>query len=216
MAKDIYWHVRMKRLVVANFEIDRSMFKDAGSFVYIDDSEFCPETLERIARDYFRDHEFREGAISFYWDEAQIKLNSRDWRNNSGWIRFFTQHRKLGYDVFLVAQHHEMIDKQVRAVIEYEVMHRKANNVGLFGRFVSVLALGHPVVVCVRMWYGMKMKLSSEWMIGTRKYYRLYDTLKMFDGSQGVGQGGREKSSDKKIEKSEENITNSIDAVLEM
>lgn len=30
-------------------------------------------------------------------------------------------------------------------------------------------------------WYGLKMRLSSEWFIGTKKYYRLYDTLKVFD-----------------------------------
>ena len=37
---------------------------------------------------------------------------------------FFSQHRKLGYRVILVAQFSEMIDKQIRALIEYEYIHR--------------------------------------------------------------------------------------------
>lgn len=184
MAKDIYWHVRMGRPVVANFEINKDLFSKrngAKSFHVLDNMTMRPKDLVDFARAYFEDHAFKEGAISFYWDEAQIRLNSRDWRNNSEWIEFFTQHRKLGYNVYLVAQHHEMLDKQVRAVIEYETNHRKVNNVGLFGKFVSVFALGHPVIVGVTRWYGQKMRLGSEWMIGTRKYYRLYDTLKMFN-----------------------------------
>lgn len=76
-----------------------------------------------------------------------------------------------------------MIDKQIRSVIEYEVSHRKVNVVGLFGKCVGALALGHPVICAVTYWYGQKMRLASEWMLGTRKYYRLYDTFKMFDGS---------------------------------
>lgn len=183
MAKDIFWHVRMKRPVVANFEIDTTMFKDASSFHYVPTLELCPAVLEQIARDYFHDHKFREGAIAFYWDECQISLNSRSWRENQEWIPFFTQHRKLGYDVYLVCQHHEMLDKQARTIVEYEISHRKVNNVGWFGKFVSLFCLGHPVVCAVTKWYGQKMRLSAEWMLGTRKYYKLYDTYKMFEGA---------------------------------
>lgn len=180
MAKDIYWHVRMHRLVVANFEINTEMFDDASSFLYVPPNKMNPETLERIAQEYFKTHDFKEGAISFYWDEAQIDLNSRTWKKNERWIPFFTQHRKLGYNVYMVCQHHEMLDKQVRTIIEYECSHRKVNNVGLFGKIVSVLAIGHPVVCGVTRWYGQRMRLSSEFFIGTKKYYRLYDTFKMF------------------------------------
>lgn len=182
MAKDIYWHVKMKRLVVANFEINTEMFKDTSSFIYLPMEDMTPSRLAEIAVDYFKDHKFKEGAISFYWDEAQINLNSRSWKDNQHWIPFFTQHRKLGYDVYLVCQNHEMLDKQVRSIVEYEVNHRKANNVGWFGKCVSVLAVGHPVICAVTRWYGMKMRLSAEWMLGTRKYYRLYDTYKLFEG----------------------------------
>lgn len=180
MAKEIYWHVRMKRLVVANFEINRDLFKDASSFLYVPPEKMTPETMELISKEYFSTHDFKEGAISFYWDEAQIDLNSRTWKKNERWIPFFTQHRKLGYNVYMVCQHHEMLDKQVRTIIEYECNHRKVNNVGLFGKVVNLIALGHPVVCGVTRWYGQRMRLSSEFFLGTKKYYRLYDTYKIF------------------------------------
>lgn len=183
MATDIHWRMKLHKLVVANFEINTSRYDDPSCFVYVPTNELTPERLEAIAREYFKTHEFKEGAISFYWDEAQINLNSRSWKQNSSWIPFFTQHRKLGYNVYMVCQYHEMLDKQVRTIVEYEINHRKVNNVGWFGKFVSLFALGHPVVCAVTRWYGQKMRISAEWFIGTKKIYSLYDTYKMFEGS---------------------------------
>lgn len=181
MAKNLFWQIKMKRPAVANFEINNSMFADGGSsFVFMENDELRPDRLEKIARDHFEREPFREGAIKLYIDEAQIKFNSRDWRNNAEWIKFFTQHRKMGYDVVMVAQHHEMLDKQIRTIVEYEVHHRKVNNVGLFGRCVGILSFGHPVIVAVTTWYGQKMRLGSEWMLGTGRDYKLYDSYKLF------------------------------------
>lgn len=183
MAKLIYWHVKTGRPVLANFEINEDMFSGkSSSFTYVPFEHMRPETFERYAKWYFGEcgNKFGEGKIHLFWDEAQIMLNSRTWRENQRFIPFFTQHRKLGYDIYLVCQNHEMLDKQVRALVEYEVSHRKVNNVGLFGKVVSLCALGHPVVCANTSWYGQRMRLSSEFMLGTAKYYRLYDTFKIF------------------------------------
>lgn len=182
MAKLLYWQIKMKRPCVANFDVNRDMFRDTSTFSYVPNNELTPEKLEQIAVEYFKDHEFKEGTLKLFIDEAQCIFSSRLWRETGrdAWIRFFTQHRKLGYDVYLVCQHHEMIDKQIRSLVEYEVSHRKVNNVGLFGKCVSFIFLGHPVVCAVTRWYGQKMRLGAEWLLGTRKYYRLYDTLKLF------------------------------------
>lgn len=184
MAKDITWAVRMGRPVIANFDVNTSRFRNGGeSFTYMSNEDMTCEALETYAREYFKDHKFSEGAIKLYIDECQIRFNSRDWRNSGDWVkRFFTQHRKLGYDVILVCQHHEMLDKQIRAVIEYEVHHRKVNNVGLFGKIVGMLALNHAVCVAVTTWYGQKMRLGAEWFIGMTRDYRIYDTYKIFEG----------------------------------
>lgn len=182
MAKCIYWAVRMGRPVIANFEINTDKFEDASSFYYCPDEQLSPEKLIEFSKFWFSQpgNEFREGAIKLYWDEAQIRLNTRAWRENSEWIKFFTQHRKFGYDIILVAQYHEMLDKQVRTIIEYEVNHRKVNNVGWFGKIVGLFSFGHPVIVCVTRWYGQKMRLGSEWLLGLKKDYELYDSYKIF------------------------------------
>lgn len=191
MAKDIYWAVKMGRPVVANFDINRGMFKNgAKTFLCVENDVISPDYLVEFARGYFADRKFREGEIKLYIDECGLLFNARTWKQNSekGWIWFFQQHRKFGYDVILVAQFHEQLDKQLRTLIEYEVNHRKVNNVGLFGKAVSALTLGHPVFVGVTSWYGQKMRLGAEWFVGTRKNFRLYDSFKMFGGDDKVVQ----------------------------
>lgn len=184
MAKDIYWHLKMHRAVICNFEINTQLFKDCDSFFYVPNDELNPERVMQICKEWFKDHKFKEGAISLYIDEAQTIFNSRaDWKTQerSNWVKFFTQHRKLGLNVYVIAQMHEMIDKQIRSLTEYEVHHRKVNNVGWFGKCVSLVMLGHPVTCAVTKWYGQRMRLGAEWFIGTSKYYRLYDTFKIFE-----------------------------------
>lgn len=189
MANEIYWHVKMHRPVVANFDINSKMFKNMGSFVLLENKDLRPEVLIELSRRYFEQHKFAEGTINLYIDEAQVIFGNRDWQKNGDWIAFFTQHRKLGYDVKIVCQNHEMIDKHIRSVIEYEIVHKKANNVGWVGRLFSVLFLGHPVFCAVKYWYGQKMRLSAEWFVGRKRYYKLYDSYKLFDSSY----GGKEK-----------------------
>lgn len=185
MAQIIYYQVKLKKPVVCNFEINTEIFKDSSSFFYAPNDCLTPENLERFARWYFGEqgNEFGEGKIKVFIDEAQIIFSNRAWneKGRKEWIRFFTQHRKLGMDVYIVAQYDEMIDKQIRALVEYEVSHRKVNNVGWFGKVVSLFTFGHPVSVGVTRWYGQKMRLSAEWMLGRKKYYRLYDTYKLFE-----------------------------------
>lgn len=188
MAMNIYWQLRNAKPVIANFEIDTDKTGHEEMYKYLDNNELTPAYLMKYASQYFKEHKFKEGAIKLYIDECQILYNSRSWRDTpenkrSEWIKFFTQHRKFGYDVFLVCQFHEMIDKQIRTLVEYEVSHRKVNNVGLFGKFVTLLTFGHSVFVGVTKWYGQKMRLSAEWFIGRKKYYEIYNTLKMFDES---------------------------------
>lgn len=182
MAQQIYWHVRMHRPVIANFGINEDLFKDTRSFTEVDNADLTPKSLVEYAAQVFESQPFREGTIKLYIDEAQVIFGNRDWRaaDRAEWIRFFTQHRKFGFDVYIVAQNHEMIDKQIRSLVEYEVQHRKLNNSGFVGRLASLFLLGHPAVCAVTRWYGMRMRLSSQWMLGTKKYYSLYDTRKIF------------------------------------
>lgn len=180
MACDIYWSCRMGKPCLANFSV--SLKKGQENFYELGNAELSPAALVAFSEYYFKSHPFKEGAIRLYIDECQVLLASRSWNNadRQDWIIFFTQHRKLGYDVFLITQFDKMIDKQIRALIEYEVLHRKVNNVGWFGFFVSIVSLGRPVICANKYYYGMKYRLGSQFLIGSKHIFNIYSTVKTF------------------------------------
>lgn len=185
-AEDIYWTIHNGKPVLANFEINIDVIKGNkskfGEFYYIPNDILKPELLIAYSKIYFRDHKFKEGAIRLYLDECQIIFNARDWqaKGRKEWLSFFTQHRKYGYDIYLVAQFDRMIDRQIRSLIEYEVIHRKVKNFGKYGFIMNAAAAG-SLFVAVKMWYPMKERISSEFFKGHKKYYELYNTLNTFD-----------------------------------
>lgn len=187
-AMNIHWALKLGKPVVANFEINDAAYSP-GLFRFCDNSELSPGFLEDFALAYFADNadklRKREGRIKLYLDECQLLFNSRDWnaKDRMRWVRFFSQHRKLGYDVYLVAQFDTMIDKQIRSLVEYEVKHRKFNNFGKVGSLLNAVMLGRAVCVGVTYWYGMRERLGSEFFLGRKRYYELYDTLKLFDAA---------------------------------
>ena len=98
-------------------------------------------------------------------DECQLMFNARDWnaKGRADWLEFFTLHRHLGYRIILIAQFDRMIDRQVRSLIEYEYIHRKVSNFGIYGKIISLFSLGN-LFVSVKIWYPMKEKVGSETM----------------------------------------------------
>ncbi|MBF0644877.1 hypothetical protein HTZ97_13690 [Desulfuromonas acetoxidans] len=70
-----------------------------------------------------------EGHGLLLLDESQLLFNSRDWQKNMDWIVFFSQSRKKKWDIMMVAHNLEMIDKQIRDFIEYDVRFRNLNKV---------------------------------------------------------------------------------------
>lgn len=185
VAADIYWRLRTGRPVVANFDIAEGTRGRDENFAFVRNEDLSPKLLADFARRYFevRGKKVREGELLLVIDEAQLIFNSRDW-NTPGrreWLSWFTQHRKLGYDVVLVAQNDGMLDKQIRALIEYNVVHRKVNNYGMFGRLVGLFSAGRAVIVSVRYWYAQKARISSEWTVGLKRYFSIYDTYNTFE-----------------------------------
>lgn len=184
MAQNIYYWLKSGHVCIANFEIDISKIpKCKGTFIYLDNQNLTADYLINFAKEYYTTHRFREGAIRVYIDECQLLFNARDWQQTgrTKWLSFYTQHRKYGYDVFLVAQFDRMIDRQIRSLIEYEVIHRKASNFGFFGYFLRIFTFGKPVFVSVKVWYPMKEKVSHDFFTANKKYYSIYDTFNTFD-----------------------------------
>lgn len=186
VARTIYWHLKLGKPVVCNFDLARDRLPHPELFHCITNDTLTPAYLITFSQQYFsergRDASVRdEERILLVIDEAQLLFNARAWQltDAKGWLSFFTQHRKLCYHVILVAQFDRMLDRYIRSIIENEYIHRKMSNFGLKGWLLS-LVLGGRVHVAVKMWYPLNERLGSEIFHVRKKYYRLYDTFGTF------------------------------------
>lgn len=188
MAKEIRDRLWLGKPVICNFEINTSKFKKAN-FLYLPNDVLSPELLIAYSKNYFETHRFQEGAIVLYIDECQLIFNAREWQKTgrAEWLSFFTQHRHYGYNIVLVAQFDRMIDRQIRSLIEYEYIHRKASNYGIGGKVFSLVSGGN-LFISVQMWYPLKLRIGSEFFHAKKKYYSLYDSYSTF-GTDGKANG---------------------------
>lgn len=177
-ARDILRAVNIsKKTVIANFPVNEKYFrKGHGQFIYKDNSEL---TVEFLIKYSIQNNKMgKEGQTLLVIDEAQCIFNSRDTlyaKDRMLWIKFFSQHRKFGYNIILIAQFDRMLDRQIRSLVEYEVIHRKVNN------FKIGFLVPFPLFVKVETWYGMKEKTSSQFYLYRKKLNGLYDSYKAFD-----------------------------------
>ena len=128
-AEKIYYALRAGRPVICNFDINREFVKGRRGrkcdFTYIANDQLSVEFLLSLSTSYFSNHRMREDWILLVLDEAQLLFNAREWGQNGRkeWLSFFSQHRKYGYEIILVAQFDRMLDRQIRSLIEYEFIH---------------------------------------------------------------------------------------------
>ena len=179
VAKDIYTKLFIKKQnVIANFDINREIYnkkKKKGKFTYISNSDLTPKFFYEYANDH---HVLgKESQTLVIIDECQILFNPRSWtdKNRIDWINFFTQHRKWGYNFILISQFDRLVDRQIRALFEYEIKHRKVNN------FKGAKLIPINTFVAVEYWYGVKERIGCEFFTYKNKYGRLYDTFKNFE-----------------------------------
>lgn len=187
IAERLYHWKRQGRGIVVNFDFD---FDSCGGHrvshtLVLDNMEMSPSLLKRFSMEYFARYPFREGQLKLVIDECQLLFNAREWnkKGRSEWLSFFTQHRKFGYDIYLIAQFDLMIDKQIRALIEYEVIHRKVANFGKWGMFFNILG-GGRLFLAVTRWYPLRERTDREFFRAKKKYFLLYNTLKTFEESE--------------------------------
>lgn len=185
-AEDILDYIGYRDVaILANYEVNQDLLKakayKTSEFHYVPNENITPDYLKQFSKDFFSRYRFREGRIRLYVDEAQIIFNAREWdmKGRKEWIKFFTQHRKYGYDIYMIAQFDRMIDRQIRSLIEYEYKHRKLSNAGLKGKAVSV-AMGGNTYLAIKYWYPMQERLGAEVHHIRKKYYELYDSYKDF------------------------------------
>ena len=200
VAEVIYTNlIRGWRYVLCNFDINYDYFKVKRPFskktvntckstcISIENRNLNVKLLVDYARAFFkRDGQGRivEGQALLVIDECQLFFNSRTWQHEdrSEWIWFFTQHRKFGYDIILVTQFDRLIDRQIRSLLEYEVVHHDVTKFKFMGKLLRFLTRG-SVFTANRWWYCMKNKkggkINSQFFRG-KKYYNFYDSYKIF------------------------------------
>ncbi len=128
------------------------------------------------------DGSYREGFGLLLIDEGQLVFNSRQWNNNNPWIEFFTQHRKLGWNVVVIAHSIEMIDKQIRPLFEYEERFRNLQKVRI--PFIGIPLSPFPLFLVIRRYAGLGAGVST---ICKREMFplpmwaaKLYNSLDVF------------------------------------
>lgn len=222
-AEVIFFKLRARHPVLANFDVNTQFVMGRGrrkiaDFRYFSNEDLSPGGLMDYSAAYFKNHRFREGQILLVIDEAQLLFNSREWdaKGRAAWLSFFSQHRKYGYDVILVAQFDRMLDRQIRSLIEYEYIHRKVSNFGVWGKIFSVFFLG-KLFVSVKMWYPLRERIGADWFVCKPKFFRLYDTYKHFGEDEQISPKPARKPAKEKNEENDRNkLLQDLVTVLEI
>lgn len=184
-AQDILDAVKCKDVtVIANFKCNETYFekglfkrKKKGNFIYQPNEVLNVKDLIEFSNQYYKRHDFSENGILLVLDEAQLIFNSRTWQESGReeWIYFFTNSRHFGYKVILITQFTEMIDKQIRSIVEIEVNHRNMANFGFMGKLLS-LVCGGKLFACISYYSGLKQRIKVQYVFGRRHLYDFYNS----------------------------------------
>ena len=180
-----------RRYIWSHFD-DEYRFKKASSlwqrFMRVDSLAAIRSIDPRaLAVDLYKDDgKYSEGTGLLILDEAQLVFNARKWEKNMDWIEFFTQHRKLGWNVILIAHTIEMIDSQIRPLAEYESRFRNMQKMKL--PILGIPMSPFPLFLVIRRYAGLGAGAS---VIADRDLYplplwaaKLYDSCLVFSADQ--------------------------------
>lgn len=188
-ARDIVTRLKRPGGLICNFPVNEGFVppKKLRSHVeYWDNSELTAARLVSYALEH---HKIGvEGQTLVVIDECQIIYNCRDFgrKDRNAWVTLFSQHRKLGFNFVLITQNDRMLDKQIRALVETEIRHRKLNNYGFGGLLISLT--GMTWFIAIEYWYGgNKLKLGQQLFPYRKKYARVYDSYKLFSDMASSG-----------------------------
>lgn len=119
-----------------------------------------------------------EGRGIVVLDEAHLWLNTRAFRDEDRpkLVAWFSQHRKLGWDVYLITQSDKSIDQQIARLAEYVVKLRNLRKFRLMGIPITG---GMNVFLGVWRWANESRAkpMRREMFLLNRKLAGLYDTL---------------------------------------
>jgi len=113
-------------------------------------------------------------------DELATWLNARTFqdKDRQGVLEWLAHSRKLHWDTYLIAQHPNQIDKQIReALVEYHVICRRADRIR-----IPILGLKPPRLHIAYVRYGLEQHalLSDRWLYRGNHLFDAYDTEQVF------------------------------------
>lgn len=190
MAHEVYdWIRNRKKNVIANTMINIDAITDnkrnRGRFYYLDNYYFEPSFFYKYAKKFHKPGKESQSLIVI--DEAQmlfspntVKLKCQENKTyRQDWLRFFTQHRHIGFDIIIVSQFDKLIDAQIRCLFEFNVVHRKANNFGMIGALLTIFHI--PLFAKVTYWYGVNQVCEKKFFIYRKKFSKIYNSYVFFD-----------------------------------
>ena len=120
----------------------------------------------------------KEHKTRVFIDEAQLYLNTRNFRDNFSWMTCCSQHRKNGLDMTFICHHPSQLDKQVMHYVSYITqvynLHEQLKLWGTEIRFPWS-------VIFLRTRAKGERKVSLRWIGRPKpKIYELYDSYEIF------------------------------------
>ncbi|HEX6472864.1 MAG TPA: zonular occludens toxin domain-containing protein [Streptosporangiaceae bacterium] len=136
----------------------------------------------------------REGRGRMVLDEAHNWMNARTWDSDPSGksdskgaavarrlavVRFFSQHRKLGWEVFLITQDEANVDRQVRSLFEYLIRLRNLRNFKVAG----VRLIPFNLFLAIWGWNDPSHSVAKRQVRRlSRRIAGLYDTMALSHG----------------------------------
>ena len=215
IARKIYDSTLTNKKIICNFDINKSALKKkADNFLYLENEKITPDFLYQYSR--ANTIKGKENQILLIIDEAQMLFNSRDWNkgNRQEWCKFFQLHRHYGYNIILATQFDRLLDRQIRSLVEYEIIHRKINNYGLAGALLGLIFGAKPLFIRIEYWYPIKEKISVTFFKGKKKLYNLYDSYLNYEELNDKNETNN-KDKDKNITEDKRNNKNNYVAIID-
>lgn len=191
LASDIRYQLnrRHPHLVIANFPLGEiAPVKQRETFHYIPNEQLSVDRVVALCDKWWESHDFGEEKIWLCLDEVQMLFNSREWCQKGNqrmeWLKFFSQSRKYGVHVVFVAQNMMMIDNQFRMLVEYDIVHMKVENQGIFGWLISI-PFGGRLIITHKTYVPLKSPMGNEWRTVSRKDMLMYDSYARFARADG-------------------------------
>jgi len=112
---------------------DFKSFKMYLASKYVSRYHYIPDLKDAVA-ECFKLGSSEENSRWFIWDEVHLDLNSRMWKTTStDMIKFFAMSRKLGFNVLMISQLRDAVDRQMRDLADVSYMFKNLKHFRPFG-----------------------------------------------------------------------------------